>query len=207
MTATATRDTVEQGSQGAVAGVEVTQINLVTPDIREIHLTLTGTSPLICHAWSQKAKQQMLDKQMKKASSAKEAKDPQRDYEESLYPQPDGGYGFPSVAFKAAAVRAGTYADMKMTFLRGAFHVPGEFVHIDGDPSPREDMVRIGAGVADIRYRGEFRRWSATLPITYNARAISAEQIIGLFEIAGFSVGVGEWRPERDGSFGTFSVR
>lgn len=148
----------------------------------------------------------MLDKQTKKASRGREAKDPDQDYQDSLYLHPDGGYGFPSVAFKAAAVRAGTYADLKMTFLRGAFHIPGEMVKIEGEPTPREDMVRIGMGTADIRYRAEFKQWSARIPVHYNARAITAEQLANLFRIAGFSVGVGEWRPERDGSFGRFEV-
>jgi len=182
-------------------------ITLIAPDIQMMPLMLVGTSSLICHAWSDKAKKMMLDKQMKKATTGKAAKDPEQDYNDSLYVHPDGGYGFPSVAFKAAAVRAGTYADMKMVFLRGAFHVLGERVHIEGEPSMREDMVRVGSGVADIRYRGEFRTWQTTLPIRFNARAISPEQLVNLFQVAGFSVGVGEWRPEKDGSYGMFDVK
>jgi len=182
-------------------------ITLIAPDIQMMPLTLVGTSSLICHAWSDKAKKMMLDRQMKRATTGKAAKDPEQDYKDSLYVHPDGGYGFPSVAFKAAAVRAGTYADMKMVFLRGAFHVLGERVHIEGEPSMREDMVRVGSGVADIRYRGEFRTWQTTLPIRFNARAISPEQLVNLFQVAGFSVGVGEWRPEKDGSYGMFDVK
>lgn len=174
-------------------------------DLRTIEATVIGTAPLICHRWSEKAKKQMLDKQMKKATKGKEAKDPEQDYRDSLYPHPDGGYGFPAVAFKAAMVRAGTYQDMKMTFLRGAFHVLGELVAIDGEPSMREDMVRVST-TTDIRYRGQFADWKATIPIQYNAAAISAEQLASLLTVAGFSVGVGEWRPERNGQYGTFRL-
>lgn len=188
-------------------GKVTVEFNLPPPDLQTVELPLVGTSPLISHRWSDKAKKQMLDKQTKKASVGKAAKDPDEDYRQSLYPHPDGGYGFPSTAFKAAAVRAGTYAEKRMTFLRGAFHVLGEYVQIEGEPRPREDMVRLQSGVADIRYRAEFPDWSATLTIRYNARAISLEEIVNLFRIAGFSVGVGEWRPERDGSFGMFEVR
>lgn len=67
-------------------------------------------------------------------------------------------------------------------------------------------MVRIALGTADIRYRGEFREWSADLAIRFNASVLSAEQITNLFNMAGFGVGVGEWRPERSGSFGMFHV-
>ncbi len=181
-------------------------VTLPRPDLQVIEINLRGLSPLICHRWSDKAKRQMLAKQTKQASTGKEAKNPEEDYQQSLYPHPDGGYGFPAVAFKGAAVRAGTYSDQKMTFLRGAFHVLGDLVKIIGEPRPREDMVRLQGNTADIRYRGEFPEWSTTLAVRFNARAISMEQVLNLFSIAGFSVGVGEWRPEKDGSYGMFEV-
>lgn len=176
-------------------------------DVRQIQLRVVGDSPLICHKWSEKAKKQMLDKQMKKAKTAKDAKDPQKDYEDSLYAHPDGGYGFPCVAFKAAAVGACRFSDgIKMTEARGAFHVVGELAKIDGDPRMREDMVRVGMGKADIRFRGEFPSWGTTLTVAYNASVLSPEQIVNLFNLAGFGVGVGEWRPEKDGSYGRFHI-
>ena len=181
-------------------------VKLAGLSVDGIKLRLVGTSPLIVHKWSEKAKKQMLDKQMKKATQGKTAKDPELDYREALYTRPDGSYGFPAVGFKAAAVRAGTYCDMKMIFLRGAFHVEGDLVRIDGEPRPREDMVRVGMGTADIRYRPEFPEWSTDLEVTYNSRALAVEQIVHLFEVAGFAVGVGEWRPEKNGQFGRFKV-
>ncbi len=183
-------------------------IQLPPLDIRLLHVRLVGDSPLICHAWSEKAKGMMLAKQMKKAKAAKEAKDPQQDFEDSLYRMPNGqGYGFPTIAFKAAAVAACRFVDgIKMTEVRGAFHIPGELARINGTPTPREDMVRVGMGTADLRYRGQFTEWSVDLPVRFNAGALSAEQIVHLFNSAGFGVGVGEWRPERDGSYGMFHV-
>jgi len=182
-------------------------IALNPPRISKLIAIIQGTSPLITHAWSQKAKQMMLDKQMKKATKAKEAKNPEQDYLDSLYVLPEGkGYGFPSIGFKAAVVRAGTYADFHMTFLRGAFHIPGELVKIDGTPTPREDMVRLSGKVADIRYRGQFVDWSAAVPIHLNESALSAEQLTNLMVVAGFAVGVGEWRPEKNGQYGRFEV-
>lgn len=191
-----------QGTNGAATLAAI-------PSIRrqQVRLTLVGDSALISHKWSDKAKKEMLDKQMKQAKTAKAAKDPERDYRESLYEFPGGGYGFPCVAFKAAAVGACRFTDgLKMTEARGAFHVDGELAKIEGEPSMREDMVRVGMGTADIRYRGEFKEWRTTLNVTYNADAISVEQIVNLFNLAGFGVGVGEWRPEKDGSYGRFHV-
>jgi hypothetical protein len=183
--------------------VEIKKIN-----IQRAIVELVGDSSLIVHAWSAKAKKEMLDKQMKKAKTAKQAKSPENDYEEAFYRLTDGKPGFPTIAFKAAAVSAGgRFSDgMKMTELRGAFHIEGELVAIDGDPTMREDMVRVGMGTADIRYRPEFMAWRVKLPIRYNADAVSLEQIVNLFNLGGFGVGVGEWRPERDGLHGMFHV-
>lgn len=173
-----------------------------------VGIVLEGDSPLICHAWSDKAKKMILDKQMKKAKGGKEAKDPEQDFHDSLYHLPEGGHGFPVVAFKAAAVGACRYVDgLTMTIARGSFHINGELVKIDaGEPTMREDMVRVGMGTADIRYRGQFDPWRVTLDTVFNPNALSLEQIVNLFNIAGFGVGVGEWRPEKDGQYGRFHV-
>lgn len=190
-----------------MATIQEQPISIPKIDVRTMQVTLIGDSPLISHRWSEKAKKEMLDKQMKKAKTARAAKDPDADYRASLYEHPEGGYGFPCVAFKAAAVGACRFSEgIKMTEARGAFHVVGELAKIDGDPSMREDMVRVGMGSADIRHRGEFKKWRVTLLISYNASAMSPEQIINLLNIAGFGVGVGEWRPEKDGSYGRFHV-
>lgn len=183
-------------------------VELKSIRIERINLEIEGDSALIVHAWSAKAKKEMLDKQMKKAKTAKDAKDPQRDYEESFYRLPDGKPGFPTIAFKQAAVSAGgRFSDgLKMTELRGAFFIDGELAEIKGKPNMREDMVRVGMGTADIRYRPEFKTWRVTLPIKYNADKISLEQLVNLFNLAGFGVGVGEWRPEKDGQYGMFHV-
>lgn len=183
-------------------------VELKSIRIERINLEIEGDSALIVHAWSAKAKKEMLDKQMKKAKTAKDAKDPQRDYEEAFYRLPDGKPGFPTIAFKQAAVSAGgRFSDgLKMTELRGAFFIDGELAEIKGKPTMREDMVRVGMGTADIRYRPEFKAWKVTLPIKYNADKISLEQLVNLFNLAGFGVGVGEWRPEKDGQYGMFHV-
>lgn len=204
----------------ATAPKTTTAIELPRLNIATIEIPIKGDSPLIVHKFSEKAKKQMLDKQMKKASAGKEAKNPWRDFVESMYwldgmpeePNEDdvkaGRFGFPAVGFKAAAVTACTsIGSITKVAARQAFHVEGEFVEIKGPPpSMREDIARIAMGTADLRYRGEFDPWNAVLTVKYNANLMSAEQVVNLFETAGFAVGVGEWRPERDGPFGRFHV-
>lgn len=183
------------------------QVVILELKIDYMEIRLVGDSPLISHRWSEKAKKEIRDKQMKKAKQAKEIRNPEQDFRESLYEHPNGGYGFPAVAFKTAAVNACSHvADITKVVARGSFHVVGELIQIEGEPTMREDMVRIGMGTADLRYRGEFKTWACTLQVRYNTSVISAEQIVNLFNIAGFAVGVGEWRPQKDGSYGMFHV-
>jgi len=186
------------------------EVELVPMDLRELMITVQGDSPLICNKWSEKAKKQILDKHMKKAKQPREAKDPEKDYHNSLYHLPGGKYGFPSLGFKGAAVTAVTQIDwMTKVKARGAFHVVGEMVEIKGTPRMREDMVRLqGMGSPpDIRYRGEFPEWECEFTVRYNASVISAEQLVNLFNLAGFAVGLGEWRPEKDGNYGMFHIK
>lgn len=182
-------------------------IEIPPTEFGTILMRLHGESELIQHAWSEKAKRMMRDKQQKKATGPKEAKDPEAEYKAAMYTFEDGSPGHPSVAFKAAAVAAARQLDgLTMTFLRGVFHIPGELVTIEGQPRMREDMVRLNGQTADLRYRPGFPEWKAIVPVKYNKRAITMEQIVHLFNTAGFSVGVGEWRPDKNGPYGRFSV-
>jgi hypothetical protein len=189
--------------------------------VEETTLYLVSNSSLIVHRWSEKARNQMLMKQTKQARGAKEAKNPERDVIDSLYwmsPMPNdptladlrgAKFGFPSIAFKASAVDACSYVDgITKVEARGAFHIPGDLVEIKSDEPPqmREDMVRIAMGTADIRFRAEFLEWRVALPLEYNPLVLSIEQIANLFTLGGFSVGIGEWRPQKDGQHGRFHV-
>lgn len=208
----------------AAAKKQETGFEIPPMDFGLMEVTLIGDSPLIVHAWDEKAKKEMLQKQMKQAKPAKEAKDPRADYEAAMYRLPDGGHGFPSVAFKAAAVTAGTsVSGLTKIAIRQAFNILGEDADIKGafegsksrvnlvridseEPSMREDMVRVGMGTADLRYRPEYTDWRAKILVKYNRNVLSESQILNLLNVAGFAVGVGEWRPEKDGQYGMFHV-
>jgi hypothetical protein len=131
---------------------------------------------------------------------------------------PNQRYGLPSMAFKMATIGAGRFYGkaVKMTELRqfmffNGINVSGEagrMVVIDGVPEQREDYVRL-AGVnhpADLRYRGCFYEWKAVLEVRYTRNLLDRDSLVSLIDAGGFGVGVGEWRPERNGEFGTFSV-
>lgn len=200
------KKTAKKTAKKAEKPAEEVGLEIPALEIRDLHIGIVSNSSLIVHRFDEKSKQQMLDKQMKKATGGKKAKDPQACFESSLYHHPDGGYGFPSIGFKAAAVRAGKLCGMKMTDARQMFHIDGEYVRILGEPTMRDDVVRLSGGVSDIRFRGEFEDWAALITVKYRADIITPEQIANLFSHAGFSVGIGEWRPEKNGRYGMFRM-
>ena len=191
--------------------VEVAELQRM--DVREALVKIKGLSNLIMHRWDEKAKQEMLDKQMKKTVK-KQPKDPQQQYEASVYKFDDGRLGFPADAFKKAMIRGAKQLGLVMTDMRTGFFVYGEYcvrddrdlVEIKGNLSMREDMVRLNGSTSDIRYRGQVDGWEAELRISYNASVVSYDHIANMLQAAGYGVGVGEWRPEKDGMFGRFEV-
>lgn len=239
----------------ATKNTNVESIVMRPIEVVNTKIHIVGTTPLIMHAWSDKAIQMMLDAQMGKAKGKeKEKKNPVEDFIRSAYwltPMPaeyteeafqeavanGARFGFPVSAFKQAAIsaayRLGWVRD-KMG-LRGSFFInadantvygsalanpndlsssyviekPMDMVEIHSDaPIMREDMVKIGMGTADIRYRAEFRNWSADLSISYNKGGqFSLETIVNVLNAGGYVCGIGEWRPERDGNNGQFMVK
>ena len=211
------------------ANTEVIEIRPI--EIKKVTIRIVGDTPLIMHAWSEKAKRMMLEAQMGIAKGKKkEAKNPVDDFIRSMYwltPMPEDGtvesfeeaiangarFGFPVTAFKQAAISAAYrmgWAKDKMS-MRGAFFIDSDengMIEIHSDtPEMREDMVKVGMGTADIRYRGEFKNWYADLTISYNANGqYSLENIVNIINAGGYVCGVGEWRPERDGQNGMFHV-
>jgi len=199
-------------------------------DIQKLSIRIKGDSPLIVHAWSEKAKKQILDKQMKiTKTSAKEARNPYREFIDSMYwltPKPEATpdafaeavkngakWGFPVTGIKqsanSTAYRLGWTPNQ--TMLRCAYFIEseyGELFEIKGSiPEIREDNVTIGMGTADLRYRAEYKDWYADIVVSYNrSGALTLEQILNIINAGGYSCGLGEWRAEKDGIFGRYHI-
>lgn len=121
-------------------------IKINRPQITKANITIVGETPLIVHAWGEKAKKEMLDAQQKKKvdKKAKEIRDPFAEFMDALYwitPKPEektpeafekavmegAKFGFPITAIKQAALsacyRAGIIPNqmgMKCTFYLNA---------------------------------------------------------------------------------------
>lgn len=197
------------------------------PKFNTFSVWLVGDTPIITHAWSEKAKREMLQKQVKAPKAGKEAKDPQADFVSSLYEMGDGAYGFPATGIKncilsaahkdkgiaRSGVMSALWINADMVRVRPALagaicDMP--LIRIWGSkPEMREDMVKIGSGlnkVANLAYRAQFTVWAMRISGRFNAAVLNATQLAFLVEEAGPSFGLGEWRNEKKGMFGAFHL-
>ncbi len=187
-------------------------INLKPIQSNKLTFTIRGMSPLIQHAWSEKALRQIREKHAGKKTKEREPRNPEQEALAATYFTEDGQYGIPAMAFKSSLISA-AHKDigLEKTMLRKALFLhcqdPNGVLPMEcSDPIIREDCVRVGAGSADLRYRPEFREWSVEVTVTFDAELLRAEDIINLVNRAGFGCGIGEWRPEKGGEFGRYEV-
>ena len=208
----ATKNVVEAATKASAKDAPLIEIDYIGEET--IRVPIIGTTPLIVHRFSEKNKRKMLDG-MQGKKTPKQNKDPQAEYEAALYRLGDGRFGLPAAAFKQATVGAARFygKDVTMTSLKQFVFVRGEFgsdgrslVAINGKPKMREDPVKLGRSGADLRYRPEFWPWSAVLEVTFFPSVIARGSVLALIDAGGLGVGVGEWRPEKDGEFGCYRI-
>jgi hypothetical protein len=194
---------------------------------------IIGDTPLITHAWSEKAKKEMLAKQVKATKPGRVPREPEDDFVDSLYligTDPRTGkkaYGFPSMGIKNA-ILASAHKDkgIPRSSVLGALWIDAPIVRTRpalskavcdmplarvyaGEPEMREDMVKIGSGLkktANLAYSGQFSTWAIRLSIRFNPAVLTPKQLCFLITEAGIASGLGEWRNERHGVFGCFHI-
>lgn len=197
-------------------------------DFKGFTIWLCGDTPLITHAWSEKARREMLQKQVKAVrGKGKEQRDPQADFVSSLYTIGEDEYGFPVTGIKNAilsaahkdkgiarsAVQSALWLNADMVRTRPAHEgaiCDMPLVRIYGSPPEmREDMVKIGSGLqkkANLSYRAQFSIWAIRVTGRFNSAVITTEALGFLLNECGLSAGLGEWRNERKGIFGAFHL-
>lgn len=202
----ARKTTTKAGLQPADTVITIPAIQL-----RRMTVTIEGITPLVTNRFREAALEDIERKQQGKARQAKAPRDPEVEFRGALHVINRNSYGFPATGIVKALVAAGgRFADGTMTILRGVLSIPADLVPIRGsEPEMRRDFVMLngGKGPASVAYRPMFRKWEMDVPVVYMENMITDEQILNLFQLAGFSVGIGAWRRECKGTFGQFQIK
>lgn len=185
-------------------------VRVPAANIQNIQLTLVGLTPLLVHRFGEKQIQEMEAKTLGEAETVKPPRNYEEEFQEARYIV-DEADCYPCGGIKKTLVEGCAFVDgVYKTTARGSFFVLGEYAPILSNPvEMHKSIVRIGMGrnkVAQVRIRALYRNWKIPITIRYDANSVSADQIVFLVMQAGFSIGLGDWRPQRDGSFGMFET-
>lgn len=185
--------------------------------IKTIEITLRNRagSPLVVHAFAEKAKKEIRDKQAKKAKEKKAERKPAEEFEAARYIDEAGRECVPVTALKKSLISAATaFDDLTKVALRQAIFVdstvaPGSVLvpieRHDGSPATgvmREDAVTIGISTRGLTYRPQYSEWQVRCRVEFNTRLVSEEQLRALLDHAGWGVGICEGRPEKSSALG-----
>jgi hypothetical protein len=189
---------------------EIMAIEIQPLRAKRFQFGIRGLSPYVSHAWSDKALAMLRMTAQERRKQPKVKRDPETEAMSSAYKTADGEFGFPLMAFKASIIGA-AHKDLGLekTLVRKALFLPttDDVVPITYETmNIREDIVRVGINQTDIRYRCEFVGWSAIITADMDVSLLTPENLMALVNRAGFSVGIGERRPEKGGEWGRYEI-
>jgi hypothetical protein len=182
--------------------------------MKTVSVEIRGTSPLLIHRFSDAAEQSKATRKI-----AVDKPDPREEATKHAYIAPDGTFYFSAFAIPNAMGAAGSNHKMKGSRKTLRFVVPSavrmttDTVTILNGRGPAKDFevdsrpVTIPATKGRImRHRPRFDDWGARFDLVVNDDQISIESAHQLLTEAGQGIGIGDFRPEKRGPFGTFRV-
>lgn len=177
-----------------------------------VSFRIAGTSTLVQHKWSEKAKEMMRAKHAGRKAKVREKRDPEEEFREATYRTEDGRYGIPGMAFKSALIEVAhnDFGVPKTLVRKSVFLLTRDqnlIIPMNcSEPRMVEDLVRVGAGQADLRYRPYFDDWSVDIQLEVDSQMLDQQTLMTLVDRAGYGVGIGEMRPEKGGEYGRFEI-
>ena len=199
-------------------------VQIKAPNMQRIEIEITGNAPLMINRFSQKALNQMADKQKAGSQAGKgvkrEAKDFDAVFNGARHISREGWDGISAGAFRNALISACRLVGFKMTLAKLSLFIEADgydqddgtpLVRILGPKPERSVMAaRNATGVVDLRVRPQWPEWGAVLRVRYDADQFSATDVVNLVMRVGMQCGIGEGRPDSKMSagigFGTFDV-
>lgn len=181
-----------------------------------VNVTIVGTTALLQHRFSENAE---AAKQTRKVNI--QERDPREEAETVSYRLPDGSLYFPGAAIGRLLREAGGSHKQRGSRKSLKYVIPAAtLVMTDAirlhAPDSEEVLnnfevdsrpVQIPATKGRImRHRPRLNGWAATFDIRIDETILSSETIHQLLSEGGQQIGIGDFRPEKGGPFGTFRV-
>jgi len=171
-----------------------------------LEVPIVGITPVLTNRFHEEVIRGIEEKQAGQGRNGKKPRDPEKEFRLAMHLNEDGKPGIPGIAFKKACVRASKSLNYKMTDVNAALFIDQDLVLIEADePVMRRDPVRM-QNTINISYRPEFSNWSAKLRMSIDTSVLTPQEALTILRKAGFTVGVGAWRPENSGYHGRFAV-
>jgi len=187
-----------------------------------IILQLKGLSPLLMHSDRYANPLDPMTKEHKRLTSKRKKTDDdhaeiaESEWRGGLYFDPKLGPYLPSINVRSCLVEGAKLNKLGAAMQRGTviledkmrLEYPGPRT-IEGlwnDNRFRDARSVVVSRSRLMRYRPIFTDWSATFEINFDPQIIEANQIIQSAENAGKFIGLGDFRPNKGGSFGRFEV-
>lgn len=190
------------------------QINEIA--LRTITFNLLGTSALIMNRFNQKAWQELLLPSPRGNRAGREQSlkhNPPEEFRGAMYrnrsPDEPALIHMPNRAFhKALASAALDIPGATKAKIERLTQMPEINVNLFGIPHLFCAMVRNSDinRTPDVRTRPIFPQWACTVNITYVADILTERSLAHLMGAAGILIGIGDWRGERGGSYGKFTL-
>jgi hypothetical protein len=190
------------------------KISLGDFEMKTIAVEICGVTALLVHRFGEAAEQAKPTRRMESAT-----RDPREEATKVAYIAADGTYYFNAFAIPGTMGSAGAAHKARGSRKSLRFVVPSavrmmtDAVTILNGNGPAKSFevdarpVTIPATKGRVmRYRPRFDQWGAKFDLLLNEDLLSPEMAHQLLNEAGLSIGIGDFRPEKRGPFGTFRV-
>lgn len=187
-----------------------------------VECILTGVSPLLLNAMDEATLLGLWDKSDKPAKTA--AKPTPREYADSkVYRLPDGRACVPAKNLYAAFIAAGQFVRLdgkRQVSTKTGTNLPGMMLLVSTElpillpgteaAAPHEVDIQQGknpnGGEAVCIIRPRFDEWELHAEVEVDQKVMPLQMARDLVEMAGRRMGLGDYRPQKRGTFGRFCV-
>lgn len=184
--------------------------------MKTVSFSIQGTTALLMHRFGEQAE---VQKSTRKVLVADE--DPRDAAERAAYRDPDGFLYLPSSAIARMLREAGGGHKQRGSRKSLKYVVPAAvrvlsdtLPLVNGDGKSRATHFEVDSRPVVIpatkgrimRHRPRLNEWSSTFDLVINDEVLGVETVQQLMTEGGMQIGLGDYRPEKGGPFGTFRV-